>query len=578
MKKLLLTILLFVISFGMLIAAGPYSEMIPLSSSVYQDMDDLYAIMGIGTPSNARPWSKGEAELILARVDINALRGVSKTLYHRIAQEVEPGLRWQFSDGFGMGLHLDTNVEMYAQSNRRQFIKDTDWVYGFEERKPFLKAKLDFGVMDFFYTYADLQYGMGRTNPNDTFVRLENLPDWTGVGAIVPKDIDKESTWYVTHSAVYSKDFSWNIPAASRDFDFEWPKRAVFSLGGQHWNVELARDRVDWGNSHIGNMVIDNHVDYHDFFRFSAFTDHFKYDWLNIFFDTNPSNGENPTDSIRMLMAHRLEFRPWDWLTLAVSENVMYQAPTTDFTFLNPSFIFHNLNNRSMFNAIAHAELDIMVYQGLNLYGQFVLDQARAPNEAPDQSDAWGILGGAEYSHAFGPGVLSTSFEYAYTTPCLYRRDKVDFLMYRKYFTIDYSYVLHFDYIGFPYGGDAQVLQWDIAYRMPNYGEVALSVMGMRHGVMDMFMPHHVAENGNPANNTGVPNYAGKTPSGDVITESLVVSLSGTYEIPRFVSWIDMSVWTELDWIGKREYTRSSKTYGNEASDWQFTLGMQVSL
>lgn len=578
MKRKLLASLLFCLVFvGLVFAAGPYSEMIPLSSSVYQDMDDLYAIMGIGTPSNARPWSKGEAGNILERVDIYALRGVSKTLYDKIAKEVEPGLRWQFSDGFGMGLGFQTNIEMYAHSNGQRFDKDTDWNYGFEERQPFLKAWLDFGVMDFFYTYVDMQYGMGRTNPADTVVHLEDSPDWIGVGAIVPATIAPDKTNYVTHSAVYSKDFSWNIPPKSADFDFEWPKRAVFSLGGRFWNVSLARDRVDWGNSHIGNFIVDDHVDFHDYFRFSAFTDHFKYDWLNLFFDTNPANGEYPPQKIRMLMAHRLEFRPWDWLTFAISENVMYQAPTADFRFLNPAFIFHNLNNRSMFNAIAHAELDIMLYQGLNLYGQFTLDQARAPNESNDQADAWGVLGGLEYAHALGPGVLSTSVEYAYTTPCLYRRDQVDFLMYRKYFTLGHSYILHFDYIGFLYGGDAQVLQWDIAYRMLNYGEVALSVMGMRHGEMNMFMAHHVGGNG-VENNTGVPNYAGKTPSGDRITESLVVSLSGKYEIPQFVSWIDMSVWTQLDWIGRRIYTRSSQSYGDEASDWQFTLGMRVAL
>ena len=42
-------------------------EMIPLSSSIYMDMDALYLATGNGTPSNARPWSKTEANLILTQ-------------------------------------------------------------------------------------------------------------------------------------------------------------------------------------------------------------------------------------------------------------------------------------------------------------------------------------------------------------------------------------------------------------------------------------------------------------------------------------------------------------------------------
>ncbi len=35
--------------------------------------------------------------------------------------------------------------------------------------------------------------------------------------------------------------------------------------------------------------------------------------------------------------------------------------------------------------------------------------------------------------------------------------------MFQKSFTLGKSFVLNLDYIGFPYGGDAQVLQWNIS-------------------------------------------------------------------------------------------------------------------
>ena len=58
---------------------------------------------------------------------------------------------------------------------------------------------------------------------------------------------------------LYTQNFSNNLILKSRDFDFQWPKRAILSLGGSNWNFNFGRDRLDWGNSHIGNMVLDDH-------------------------------------------------------------------------------------------------------------------------------------------------------------------------------------------------------------------------------------------------------------------------------------------------------------------------------
>jgi hypothetical protein len=70
---------------------------------------------------------------------------------------------------------------------------------------------------------------------------------------------------------------------------------------------------------------------------------------------------------------------------------VMYQADTVNLRYLNPAFIFHNLNNRSMFNAIAHAELDIMLYRGLNLYGSLSWTRQELRTRPPS-SPTHGVL------------------------------------------------------------------------------------------------------------------------------------------------------------------------------------------
>ncbi len=548
-------------------------EIIPISSPVYADMDALYLVTGMGSPSNARPWSKTEANMILARIDRARLSPSGTKLYDTIAAEVAPGLKFKFGDGFEAGAALDANIEAYLHQNTADFDEETDWGYGFERRKPMARLSLDFSLKDFFYTYCDLQYGRNRFNYQDTIVDVNSAFE-DGIGAIVD---DGVSAIISTHSAIYSQAFLTNILEHSYDFDFQWPKRALASVGGANWNASFSRDKVSWGNGHTGNFIIDDHTDYQEFTRLVAFSDVFKYDWLNVFFETNPSSGEDADTEFKVLMAHRLEFRILKRIAFAVSENVMYQNDVFDLKYLNPAFIYHNLNNRDIFNAIAHAELDWNLAKGLNLYGQFVMDQARAPNESAAQADSMGYMGGIEYAALAGPGVLASSLEFVQTDPLLYRRDGIDFLMFRKYFTHGNpsgpGYVLSLDYIGYQYGGDAQVLQWKTDYRIPGVGSMGLSLFGMRHGELDMFASHNLG-----GDNGGSANYEGSTPSGDEIDEIFVASLTGSYEAPRLIPWAKVSIWAELDYIAKRLYTVSTDSYSDPSRDLQLTVGCSLSL
>lgn len=560
----------FILALVQSLIASPFDyspETIPLSSSLYADMDTLYLLSGLSPASSARPWSKSEAAIIFDRVDEASLSSYGRKLYDHVARIIEPGLRWQFSDTFGLGVGAEVNLEMYAHSDGDEFTTDEDWLYGADDRMPLLKGYLDFGMSDFFYLSMDLRLAVSRVTTSDA---LKQVPS-TGVGAIVPPNSNVQ---FVDWSGIFSRGFDTNLIGGGKSVDLQWPKRAVAAIGGKRWNVTLSKDRLQWGNGLSGNFLIGNHVDAHNFFRASVFSDHFKFEWTNLFFETSLSPHEAKSESLRMLMAHRFEFRPWGWMSFVISDAVMFGGDFLELSFINPAYIFHNLYNRDMLNAIVCAELSFAVYPGVNLYGQFVMDQAQSVGEGDWEADAYGFLAGVEYLMVLGPGTFEIAVEYAQTSPSLYRRDTVDFLMFRKYYvSAQIGSIPVFDYIGYRYGGDAQVLQADFRYHMVGYGKVGLSVIGLRHGEMDLFAVHNT-----DGSNTNTSNIQGPPPSGDIINESLIVSVTGEYEIPRLFNWMDMSVWTRIDWIGRRTYARPAKTYGDEISDWQCTLGIKVSI
>jgi hypothetical protein len=182
-----------------------------------------------------------------------------------------------------------------------------------------------------------------------------------------------------------------------------------------------------------------------------------------------------------------------------------------------------------------------------------------------------------EYAGVAGNKIFTSSLEFAFTDPLLYRRNGVDFIMMRKYYTngdpTGPGYVITLDYPGYEYGGDAVVLQWDGACRIPGVGKLALRLFGMIHGEMNFFVSHNKG-----GDNSGLADYEGSTPSGDRIAQTLAASLSAEYELPRFTSWARARLWAEVDWVSRRSYTKSTDSCTAWDPDIQATAGCSLSL
>jgi len=181
-------------------------------------------------------------------------------------------------------------------------------------------------------------------------------------------------------------------------------------------------------------------------------------------------------------------------------------------------------------------------------------------------------------------GVLSLSLEFAYTTPLLYRRDLVDFVLLTNTEVNHVSNNLSFDYTGFHYGGDAVLLQLDAKYRLPGTAFIHARFFGMVHGRMNFFASHN-----KDGLSTGNANLKDHTPSGgeDEREYTLAFFLGGNYTIPQPVSWLKIRAWAGFDWFFRKNKLMLSETGINEgivynkkgwAQDFQLVLGVGISL
>jgi len=324
--------------------------------------------------------------------------------------------------------------------------------------------------------------------------------------------------------------------------------------------------------------VFDGHRDYDEYFRFSAFSEKFKYEWLNVIY---PRPGAD--NSFKLLMAHRLEFRLTPSLVFAVSENIMCASEAFSPRYINPAFVFHNWYDRDNINSIAQMELDFVLVKGYRFYAQAAFDQIRAPWEDDSEPSAWGVIAGVENSRPAFSGVLTLSLECAYTTPLLYRRDLVDFITLSDTKVNYAEYTLAVDYTGYRYGGDAAVVQFDANCRFPGSAVIYARLFAMIHGNMNFFAPHN-----KDGNNKGAANLEDQTPSGnaDGREQTFSVSLGADYALPRRVSWHKINVWTDLSYIVKNNKRMISEAGTGEnivrvregaSHDFQVTAGMGIS-
>ena len=176
MKRKAVTILMAAVLCAVFAASVSASEskpvkaiIYPLESSLYGDMDMLYALCGMARPSTNRPWSDAEARMILERVDKAGLSGIAAELYDRITGVLDEGLRWKFGEDFQLSVGIDISMEMYAHSNTEDFTTEDDWERSYNDRKSMMNFYFEFTSGDNFYTASDIHYRYKRADQNDVF-------------------------------------------------------------------------------------------------------------------------------------------------------------------------------------------------------------------------------------------------------------------------------------------------------------------------------------------------------------------------------------------------------------------------
>lgn len=534
-------ILVLISAIALPLSAG---RVIPPDSVVYEYMDTLFLLEGKSMVTSSKPWTASVAENELGRINREELSSLSLKLYDIIKEELE--IYSSSFDGY-----LELSPEIYIHTNE-EFDDPLFWDYSFEERKPFADAGFSM-LFDKFYISSGISLGYGKITNRDTFREITS-----GIGAVVPPG---ESISVLDSSYIYSKSFLFNLPEVDLLY-LETPGRTSIGYDGEHFSLGYFRDELSWGRSRIGNFVFDDHIKSQDYIRLNGFDHKKSFDLTVLLLESDRSNrwATDFKDASRIMMAHKFSFAIGDALSLSLSENVMYKFIQPQLQYFNPAYIYHNLNNSDTLNALAHAEFEYLPFRSIRFYGQIGIDQAKVPTEVSGESSAFGALLGLDYALPLSDSYLKLGLECAITTPMLYRRDRVDFIVYQR-FSTNYPYMKCpvFTYLGFPYGGDAVAAELFAEYVSLGGFSSSLDMLLVLHGGTNMLTCHS------------------STGSFDMYPDlDLPILSEGGFTGFR-VSW-DNRYRTELSFCSLEAFTNIALVYLAEDTDLQISAGISMML
>ena len=493
---------LFIVLVAGSIFGATEQKIYPVHSEPFEIITSLYITQGLALPSTAGPYSGDELMRMLDRVDPDALTPVLSDAYQRVHDELygaQKVVRWG----------LEAALEGYVHTNKTDFIHEEDWIRGYDERKPLLKVILETYPSKYFYGYSELPLNRTKYGDYDTDLGTPTSPFYG------------EQTF--THNLFF-------LPLENiNDLDLAMPYRAFGSFGGADWSVQIGRENLSWGAGKTGNFMLSDSVRYHNMGRFTTYSKNFKYSLVASFFPhPNQYHGDIDSDEnktiedflkekkgsqgdvingLYMFLGHRLEGRLFDGkVGLALAESIMYQSEENllDLRILNPSMIFHDYYIRSNSNSLLTFEVDYTPIKYLNIYGQLAVDEFAMPGEPVPGKDsgafpsAYGFMLGAQTALPFHNGILTGSFEFVKTDPFLYLRygNKdgdpqelgewgINYIVALREYYSGGSMIYQEEFLGYPYGPDAIVLNANAGYKEFGSWNVSTNLFFMWHGTHD---------------------------------------------------------------------------------------------
>lgn len=127
------------------------------------------------------------------------------------------------------------------------------------------------------------------------------------------------------------------------------PFKLGLSIGNEYINFQIGRNRQEFGNGIIGNMLVGDNFSYQDMMRFSVFSDIFSY-YLSFTHFDNVSPGRHTSFSFngphQTRLIHRFDFNILNKVRFVFNMGGLFTTDSPfDWRMFTPMMVVHNWCN-----------------------------------------------------------------------------------------------------------------------------------------------------------------------------------------------------------------------------------------
>jgi hypothetical protein len=390
-----------------------------------------------------------QVELILAEIGGGELSPAGEAMLEELYAWLEGSV--SFSRNIGpVALDIDPSlqIEGYAKSNR-----DLDWVYGPNDRQPFLSLPLSFSMASYVTLHADLAFGenrmLGEAHDNYTNFPFDKFLD----------DV--------------------------QNVDSNIPRRAYLSAGfpirrtmGINFRLGIGDDM--FGRSKTGSVILSDNMRGVSYAALEFYSPYIKYaaDVMEL-------------EVTKYLYLHHLEANITRRFSLSLAEGVMVNAPF-EIRFINPAMIFHSFSawkdyggyneqigneypndyidqhpTNSRIGSLLGLSLDFRPWRYGRFYGLAAMNQLEVGSERGSSvPDGLAFQFGYESFIPAAAGYWNFGVEGVYTYPYMYILAHKNWSFYRESLEVSTRREDPIrEWVGSPFGPDSMALSVWAGYR-----------------------------------------------------------------------------------------------------------------
>ncbi|MBA7529686.1 hypothetical protein ES705_21884 [subsurface metagenome] len=260
------------------------------------------------------------------------------------------------------------------------------------------------------------------------------------------------------------------------------------NIGISDISLQVGRDYMRWGPGYQGSLMLSDNSPAFDMLKYSGTIDlnksgesMAKINFTKFFSLLDTLDGQN-----RYFSGQRLEYKPFDVLTLGLSETAIISQESS-ILFFNPipfippyyaTWWIAGMFEPQEVNCNVALDAEINLTQKIKLYSEWMVDDfifTPWDNPFPNRT---GFLAGAYFADPFGRG--NTDFRIEYTRINNY-------VYFPRHSWQDYLY--QGEYIGNPLGPDADQLYLELTHHLSDKFNLSLSYTHERHGEGQVGVP-----------------------------------------------------------------------------------------